>query len=161
MASTIPSAQDLTSILNQVKGLEEEKAKLIQLLEDERRKATEASAKAEQLSQAKRAEMMQLIDTVIAKWLQDSVADEKVREQFKTGMTRLADKVDEQSGVWQVVCNASELHAKHLHTIEQMRLENEELKGKVNGEFKEDSSRKRGREPDEKEQGDIWYAFKK
>jgi SOS-response transcriptional repressor LexA len=60
--SSIPSQQDLSSILSQVKGLEDEKAKLIQLLETERLRLKEANAKTEKMSEAKRNEMRQALD---------------------------------------------------------------------------------------------------
>lgn len=137
--------QDLSSILSQVRGLEEEKAKLIQLLDAERQRVKEAQAKTEKMSEAKRVEMRQALDTVIASWLQDSVKDEGVREEFKQGMNRLVENTAEDSGVWQVVCCASNVHAQHLQEMERMRLENEELKTRGGGEFREDGSRKRGR----------------
>lgn len=97
------SAQDLSSILNQVKGLEEEKARLLQLLEEERKRAAEAQERAERMSEGKKAEMMQALDTVIMQWLKDSVQDEKVREEFRNGMCHLVNSTRDDSGVWQVL----------------------------------------------------------
>ena len=60
MASTgLAASQDLSSILSQVKGLEEEKTKLMQMLETERERLKEAQAKAEKMSESKRQEMQQ------------------------------------------------------------------------------------------------------
>jgi hypothetical protein len=140
------ASQDLTSILSQVKGLEEEKAKLLQMLETERERLKEAQAKTEKMSESKRIEMQQALDTVIMTWLQDAVKDEKLRTEFKEGMERLVKNTAEDSGVWQVMCCASNVHAQRLQEIERMRLENEELKSRGGGEFREESSRKRGRE---------------
>jgi len=64
---------DLTSILSQVKGLEEEKAKLMKMLEEEKGRANDAQALADKMSEGKRAEMKQALDTVIMNWLKDSV----------------------------------------------------------------------------------------
>ena len=75
-------APDLSSILSQVKGLEEEKAKLVQLLEAERVRLKEAQAKADKMSESKRVEMQQALDNVIMKWLEDTVMEEKLREEF-------------------------------------------------------------------------------
>jgi hypothetical protein len=160
--SSIPSQQDLSSILSQVKGLEDEKAKLIQLLETERLRLKEAQAKTEKMSEAKRNEMRQALDTVIMTWLQDSVKDEAVREEFKQGMNRLVDNTAEDSGVWQVVCQASNVHALHLQELERMRVENEELKTRAGGDFRDDASRKRGRDEGEAKDGsnfNIWSEF--
>ena len=147
--STAQQQQDLTSILSQVKGLEEEKARLLQMLESERERLKEVQAKAEKMSEGKRNEMRQSLETVITNWLQDAVQDEKIREEFKKGMGRLVEDTAEDSGVWQVVCCASNVHARRLQEIERMRLENEELKSKGVGEFKDEGSRKRGREQGE------------
>lgn len=160
--ASIPSQQDLTSILSQVKGLEDEKAKLIQLLETERLRLKESQAKTEKMSEAKRNEMRQALDTVIMTWLQDSVKDEAIREEFKQGMTRLVDNTAEDSGVWQVVCQASNVHAQRLQELERMRVENEELRTRGGGDFKDDASRKRGREETmETKEGNfnIWTEF--
>jgi hypothetical protein len=123
-STTTGTQQDLSSILTQVKGLEEEKAKLMQLLEAERERLKEEQAKTIKLSEGKRAEMRQALDTVIMNWLQDAVKDEKVRDEFKAGMTRLAEDAKDDAGVWQVVCCASNVHAQRLQEIERMRVEN-------------------------------------
>jgi hypothetical protein len=163
MTSTQAAQPDLTSILTQVRGLEEEKAKLLQLLETERERLKEAQAKAEKMSEGKRSEMKQALDTVIMNWLQDAVKDEKVREEFKAGMNRLADDAKDDAGVWQVVCCASNVHAQRLQEIERMRLEMEELKAKGAGDFKDESSRKRGRDdtPDKSQESNVWLQFDK
>lgn len=158
------SAQDLSSILAQVRGLEEEKARLLQMLETERERVKEVQARAEKMSEGKRNEMRQALETVISNWLQDSVQDEKVREEFKQGMSRLVDNTAEDSGVWQVVACASNVHAKRLQELERFRLENEELKARGAGEFRDEASRKRGRDEGESAgppsgTGNIWTEF--
>lgn len=162
------SLQDLSSILSQVKGLEEEKGRLLQLLEAERERTKEIQAKAEKMSEGKRNEMRQSLETVITNWLQDAVQDEKIREEFKKGMGRLVEDTAEDSGVWQVVCCASNVHAQRLQEIERMRLENEELKSRGSGAFKDEASRKRGREETVEggggtdrgaSDGNIWLEF--
>ena len=162
MTSSLGSSQDLSSILAQVKGLEDEKSKLLQLLETERERLKEAQAKAEKMSEGKRTEMRQALDTVIMNWLQDAVKDEKVREEFKAGMGRLADDAKDDAGVWQVVCCASNVHAERLKEFERIRLENEELKSRGAGDFRDEASRKRGREEAEgskPHESNIWLQF--
>jgi uncharacterized protein (UPF0335 family) len=68
-ATATTGQQDLTSILSQVKGLEEEKARLMHLLETERERLKEEQAKTIKLSEGKRNEMRQALDTVIMNWL--------------------------------------------------------------------------------------------
>jgi regulator of replication initiation timing len=162
MTSSLGSTQDLSSILAQVKGLEEEKSKLMQLLETERERLKEAQAKAEKMSEGKRTEMRQALDTVIMNWLQDAVKDDKVREEFKAGMSRLADDAKDDAGVWQVVCCASNVHAERLKEFERMRVENEELKTRGSGDFRDEASRKRGRDEGEgskPHESNIWLQF--
>ncbi len=153
--------QDLSSILNQVKGLEEEKARLMQLLESERERLKEVQAKADKMSEGKRNEMRQALETVITNWLQDSVQDERIREEFKKGMGRLVDNTAEDSGVWQVVACASNVHARRLQELEAMRVENEKLKARDSGDFRDENSRKRPREEGTAGDtgGNIWLEF--
>lgn len=157
------SMQDLTSILAQVRGLEEEKTRLMQMLEAERERVKEVQARAEKMSEGKRNEMRQALETVITTWLQDAVQDEKVREEFKQGMNRLVENTAEDSGVWQVVACASNVHARRLQELEKFRLENEELKARGTGDFKDEASRKRGRDETGAEipsgTGNIWTEF--
>ena len=158
----LSNSQDLSSILSQVRGLEEEKTRLVQLLEAERERVKEVQARAEKMSEGKRNEMRQALETVITNWLQDSVKDEKVREEFKQGMNRLVENTAEDSGVWQVVACASNVHAQRLQELERFRLENEELKARGNGDFRDEGTRKRGRdeavEPPSGS-GNIWTEF--
>lgn len=165
VSNGLPTAQDLSSILAQVKGLEDEKNKLLQLLEAERERLREEQAKTVKLSEGKRNEMRQSLETVVTRWLEDAVKDEKIREEFKAGMNRLAEDAKDDAGVWQVVCCASNVHAQHLQQIEQMRIENESLKsraGSVAGDFREEASRKRGREEGEAGgEQNIWLEFEK
>lgn len=160
-ATLSSSTADLSSILSQVKGLEEEKAKLLQLLESERERVKEAQAKADKMSESKRQEMQQALDNVIMKWLEDTVKEERLREEFKEGMTRLVKNTAEDSGVWQVVCQASNVHAQRLQELERMRVENEELKSRRDGDFRDEAARKRPREEGEAAQdsSNIWTQF--
>lgn len=154
--------QDLSSILAQVKGLEEEKARLMQLLESERERIKEVQARADKMSEGKRNEMRQALETVITNWLQDSVQDERVREEFKKGMGRLVEDTAEDSGVWQVVACASNVHARRLQELEAMRVENEKLKARDTGDFRDESTRKRPREEGGAHGdtgGNIWLEF--
>lgn len=162
--STASNQPDLSSILSQVKGLEEEKAKLLQALEAERERLKEAQARADKMSESKRVEMQQALDNVIMKWLEDTVKEERLREEFKQGMTRLVKNTAEDSGVWQVVCQASNVHLQRLQELERMRTENEELKSRGTGDFRDEASRKRGRDEAEGagraiDESNIWTSF--
>ena len=155
-ASEAPKAE-LTSILSQVQNLQTDREKLMKELEL-------AKQKVEKLTEGKRAEMKNALDTVVAKWLEDSVENESVRAQFKEGMERLVKNTAEDSGVWQVAVCASAAHAKKINELERLRAEHEELKSRMGGEFGTEASRKRGRE--ETKEGaaedaptDFWVGF--
>ncbi len=160
-----PPKAELSSILSQVQNLQSDREKLMKELEN-------AKQKVEKLTEGKRTEMKTSLDTVIAKWLEDSVENEAVRGQFKEGMERLVKNTAEDSGVWQVVVCASAAHARRASEIERLRLECDDLKSKVSGEFSLEASRKRGR--DETKEGaaggpsasaadstDFWVGFEK
>jgi chromosome segregation ATPase len=158
---------DLNGILQQVKGLESEKERLQKQLEEAVRRAedalsreAEAQAKSEKLSESKRAEMQQALQGVIKTWLKDSVEDEKVRQEFEDGMQRLVKDTKEDSGVWKLVCCASQLHARRLEEVEQLRVECDSLRSKQQGTFHDDASRKRARDDPEKgATGNVWDDF--
>ena len=108
-AATMQGSQDLSALLSQVKVLESDRERLARELEEakrkieeEHRRLEEVNSKMGRLTEGKRAEMQQAFDTVIKKWLADSVQDEKVRQEFQTGMARLVENTAEDSGVWQV-----------------------------------------------------------
>ena len=148
---------ELNSILTQVQTLQTDREKLMKELENTRQKV-------QKLTEGKRLEMKNSLDTVIAKWLDDSVENESVRTQFKEGMERLVTNTAEDSGVWQVVVCASAAHARKLNEIERLRSEHEELKTKMGGEFGQEASRKRTREETkdtigETSSSDFWVGF--
>jgi hypothetical protein len=161
MAATEPPKAELTSILTQVQSLQTDREKLMKELENARHKV-------EKLTEGKRTEMKASLDTVIAKWLDDSVENEAVRSQFKEGMERLVKNTAEDSGVWQVVVCASAAHTRRLNELEKLRAEHEELKTRMTGEFGTEVSRKRGRDDTKEGSGaggadgdkaDFWAGF--
>lgn len=157
---------DLAALLSQVKSLESEREKtqkalqeVQKLYDDERRRLEETQQKMGRLTEGKRQEMQQALDNVIKKWLVDSVSDPKLREEFQNGMARLVENTEEESGVWQVVCQASGVHLRRLQELEQLKGEVETLKTRGAPEFAADASRKRGREETEEKPKDIWAEF--
>ena len=168
LSTSAPSSEaqkpELTSILTQVEKLQTDLEKLMKELEA-------ARTKMEKLTEGKRTEMKTSLDTVIAKWLDDSVENETVRTQFKEGMERLVKNTAEDSGVWQVVCCASAAHARRLGEMEKLQSEYNELKTKVTGEFGSEASRKRPRDDagqaagsgpgaaEADRSGDFWAGF--
>ena len=76
------------------------------------------------------------------KWM-DAVAtkDETYKEEFKRGMKGLVDKSAEENGVWQMMVAASALHERQAHDLDTLRLENNDLKQKIDGHYATSSSR--------------------
>jgi type I site-specific restriction-modification system R (restriction) subunit len=146
-----PVSSDISSILSQVQSLQGDKERLMRELEA-------ARAENGHLKQGKREEMRKVFDTIITKWLQDSVQDEEARKQFSEGMERIVDNTKE-NGIWTVACAASNLHKSQLEEIERLRVENEGLKTASSGGFKDESSRKRGREEGGSNPNDFWSGF--
>lgn len=145
-------SSDISSILAQVQALQSDKDRLMKELEM-------ARSENGHLKQGKREEMKKVWDTVIAKWLEDSVQDEEAKKQFTEGMTRIMDNTKE-NGIWTVACAASNLHKTHLEEIERLRTEVDTLKSGSAGSFRDESSRKRGRdEPAQANPNDFWSGF--
>lgn len=151
-APKAPIPSDISSILAQVQALQGDKERLSRELEA-------ARAENGHLKQGKREEMKKVWDTVISKWLEDSVQDEEARKQFTEGMNRIMDTTKE-NGVWTVACAASNLHKSQLEEIERLRTEVDTLKAGSSGSFRDEGSRKRGRdEGAPANANDFWAGF--
>jgi len=111
-APKAPTGSDISSILSQVQALQTDKERLLRELEQARQENGH-------LKQGKREEMKKVFDTVIARWLEDSVKDEEAKKQFTQGMERIMDSTHE-NGVWTVACAASNLHKSQLEEIERV-----------------------------------------
>jgi len=157
--------QDLTPLLTQLKNEQSEREKFQKLYEEAQKKAEtesklkeEAAQKAEKLMEGKRLEMQNIFENKIKTWLAEAVANEKIRQETEEAVKRLAEKTEE-NGVWDVMVCASDLNAKRLQEMEQLKNEIQNLKSK-SPEFHDDSSRKRGRDEGEQiHNTDIWGQF--
>ena len=161
------ASPDLNAILTQVRTLEADKEKMQKLVEqaqaqlqEVQKREAESQAKVSKLSEGKRLEMQKTLQGVIQQWLKESVDDETVRTEFSAGLDRLAQDAQEESGVWKLVCCASNVHAKRMQEIEELREECNSLKEKGRGKFDTDTSRKRGHsEITPAAATDIWGQF--
>ena len=165
MTSTTSSQPDLNGILSQVKGLEAEKERLQKMVEEAlkekeqaKAEAMESNAWAMRLSESKRAEMKAALEGVIKQWLQDSVEDANVRQDFEQGMQHLVQNAQEESGVWKLVCCTSNMHSKLLGKIKALREECNTLKQRGTREFKAEESLKRSH-PDTLDLSYVWGQF--
>lgn len=118
---------DMAAMMRKIKELEDEKARLAENL-------TQTTGRIEQLSEKTKKKMADTLATTIAEMVNNlnGVGDEKKKE-FMDGMERIVNHTAEDSGVWQVMCTASEVHKQNVVALENTRRENEELKQKLNG----------------------------
>jgi len=126
---------DMSNVLAHIKGLETTNTDLAEQLKT----AVERNGR---LSAKTREGMQSALDSLMKKWM-DAVEtkDDKVKDQFKDGLTKLVSNSAEDNGVWQMMVAASSLHERQEHNLDNLRKENVDLKQKVDGMYGESSSR--------------------
>jgi hypothetical protein len=122
-ASTTAPVMDLASILAKIQSLEKEKA-------DMRAQLDVTSSKLSKLQESKRAEMEQMMNSTITKWLENlNTTDAAAKDQLKDGLNRLVQSGDE-SGVWNVIACASSNWVTNVNQIEQLTTQLNEYREK-------------------------------
>lgn len=157
-------SSDMSNVLKHIKDLEEGNTVLKQQLKE----ALERNGK---LSAKTREGMQSALDTLMKKWM-DAVEtkDEKIKDDFKSGLEKLVKNSNEDNGVWQMMVSASALHQQQEHNLEKLRGENSELKRRLDdtygsSEARTGSTGKRlastelSRADVEAEKFDIWEEF--
>lgn len=126
---------DMTNVLKHIQDLESNNSALKSQLKE----AVERNGK---LSAKTREGMQSALDTLMKKWM-DAVEtkDPNVKDEFKGGLERLVKNSAEDNGVWQMMVSASSLYERQEHDLESLRVENNELRTKVNGLYGEDVTR--------------------
>lgn len=126
---------DMTNVLKHIQDLESNNS----TLKNQLKEAVERNGK---LSAKTREGMQSALDTLMKKWM-DAVEtkDPNVKDEFKGGLERLVKNSAEDNGVWQMMVSASSLYERQEHDLETLRVENTELRTKVNGLYGEDVSR--------------------
>ena len=129
---------DFASILAKIQSLEKEKA-------DMRSQLEMVSGKLSKLQESKRAEMEQMMNSTITKWLENlDTKDAAAKLQLKEGLNRLVQQGDE-SGVWNVIACASSSWVHNVGQIEQLTQQLNEYKEKerllTGGLFQSEESR--------------------
>jgi hypothetical protein len=160
------------NILQHIKSLEQSKAELQQSNAQLEQQLKQADARADRMSVKTREGMQAAMDTLMKKWM-DAVEtkDETVKTDFKTGLDKLINHSAEENGVWQMMVAASSLHQQQEHNLEKLRVENNELKTKVDDLYGSSASRVVGGKHRMDEQADrshvqaptlnIWEEFAK
>lgn len=121
---------DISSIMSRISQLEREKNQL-------QEQVTNKESQLSKMTEAKKAEMQKVMDTMISNWLEQlkqnqQMTSEKV-EDFEKGLHKVINATADDSGVWQVVCSASAMHASNVSELEQMRIQKEDLEKKLSG----------------------------
>jgi hypothetical protein len=117
------TGMDFGSVLAKIQSLEKEKA-------DMRAQLDMTQAKLSKLQESKRAEMEQMMNSTISKWLENlNTTDAGAKEQLKDGLNRLVQSGDE-SGVWNVIACASSNWVSNVNQIEQLTQQLNEYKEK-------------------------------
>ena len=129
------SKTDMTNVLKHIQDLESNNS----ALKNQLKEAVERNGK---LSAKTREGMQSALDTLMKKWM-DAVEtkDPNVKDEFKGGLERLVKNSAEDNGVWQMMVSASSLYQRQEHDLESLRVENTELRTKVNGLYGEDATR--------------------
>ena len=126
---------DMTNVLKHIQDLESNNS----TLKNQLKEAVDRNGK---LSAKTREGMQSALDTLMKKWM-DAVEtkDPNVKDEFKGGLERLVKNSAEDNGVWQMMVSASSLYERQEHDMESLRVENTELRTRVNGLYGEDVSR--------------------
>lgn len=151
--SSSSEVPQLKNILTHVDQLEEQTKAKDAEIEKLRKELKKTAEKAEKFSKHTSERMQAVYKALAEQWIdpmppEDDKADEKQREDWtkakescKSGLQNLIKNSDENSGVWRLMVAASAQHARQVHDLEQMRVENNELKLKLDGRFGEQASR--------------------
>lgn len=116
-------AMDFASVLAKIQSLEREKADMRAQLEN-------VSGKLSKLQESKRAEMQEMLNTTISKWLENlNMPDTQAKDQLRDGLNRLVQSGDE-TGVWNVVACASSNWVHNVNQIETLTQQLNEYKEK-------------------------------
>lgn len=129
---------DVGNMLRHIEQLESKlSAKEKQLLE--------AQQRVEKFSARTREGMQSALDSLMKKWMDAcETKDEKCKEQFKHGMEKLVQNSAEENGVWQMMVAASALHQRQEHDLDKLRVENTELKQRIDGHYATSGARTEG-----------------
>ena len=131
----------------------------------------DATQRVEKFSARTREGMQSALDLLMKKWMDScETKDEKCKEQFKHGMEKLVANSAEENGVWQMMVAASALHDRQEHNLEKLRVENNELRSKVDTMFTSPESRVVGHKSKAADDlsragasdvGDCWAQFER
>jgi hypothetical protein len=114
-------AQTSNAILARLKEVEGNNSNMASMVEKLKQELQSRDDKIKDLSADKRKDMELMIDNAIEKWL-SSLTDvpAEVKQQFKTGICKIAEQADTKNAAWEIVCNASTAHATNVRKIDEL-----------------------------------------
>jgi hypothetical protein len=128
---------DMTNMLRHIEQLEGK-------LSAKEKQLMEAQDRVQKFSARTREGMQSALDSLMKKWMDAcETKDEKCKEQFQHGMKKLVEHSAEDNGVWQMMVAASALHQRQEHDLDKLRVENTELKQKIDGHYATPAARTR------------------
>lgn len=166
---------DINAMLEKIRRLEDankqlsgEKEAVLQEKTHLAQRLDQSSSKLSALTQKTQDEMMGKINTTISTWLESmgGLSVEK-KEQVRSGLEQLAHATAEDSGLYQVICCASEQHIANVTQLEEIRRERDELQKRLEGgTFAEETTRVAKKRPhnvvdaDQERPAGMWDDFK-
>jgi hypothetical protein len=158
-------SSDMSNMLLHIEQLESK-------LSQKEKQLLETQQRVEKFSARTREGMQSALGSLMKKWMDAcETKDEKCKEHFKHCMEKLVANSAEENGVWQMMVAASKLHQRQEHDLDKLRVENNELKQKIDSHYathgartREDSlgKRKAEGEPESGEDaGSMWENFAK
>ena len=114
-------AQTSNAILARLKEVELSNASMVTVVDKLKLEVQFKDDKIKELSADKRKDMEQMIDTAVERWL-SSLTDvpEDIRQQFKKGISKIAEQADMKNAAWEIVCNASLAHESNVKKIDEL-----------------------------------------
>ena len=138
------SSQQQDPVLHRLKELEESNLQNAKALERMKRDLADKDDKIKLLSADKRKEMESVLSTAIDNWLNSlSGVSEENRNNFRQGISKLAEQAEMNNAAWEIVCNASALHNTNVKRIEELLSEAKDRErelGELKG-FRSEASR--------------------
>jgi hypothetical protein len=114
-------AQNSNAILARLKDVETSNATLLTVVEKLKVEVQAKDDKIKDLSADKRKDMEQMIETAVDKWLNSlTEVPDDVRQQFKKGISKIAEQADMKNAAWEIVCNASTAHESNVKKIDEL-----------------------------------------
>lgn len=120
-AAAAPPQPDVSSLMQKMA----EQTEMINKLNEQLQVKQNDVAK---LTEKQRAEMQHIYESVMKQWIDSlETPNEKSREEFKTGLQRLAQNADRENGIWEVVMCASSIAARDRENAIKKETEFQEL----------------------------------